>query len=86
MGPALGPPALSSAETVASWGNVLYLNQARGLLSHGVSFRMQSWYSLRLSSLCFLGHVYQNGTHNGLKENQYESSGRLRCLYTVTPS
>lgn len=52
MGPALGPPALSSAETAASWGNVLYLNQARGLLSHRVSFRMQSWYSLRLSTVC----------------------------------
>lgn len=52
MGPALGPPALSSAEAAASWGSVLYLNQARGLLSHGVSFRMQSWYSLRLSTVC----------------------------------
>lgn len=52
VGPALGPPALSSAEAAASWGSVLYLNQARGLLSHGVSFRMQSWCSLRPSTVC----------------------------------
>lgn len=38
-GPALGPPALSSAEIAASWGSVLHLNQTGGLLSHAGQFQ-----------------------------------------------
>lgn len=38
-GPALGPPALSSAEMAASWGSVLHLNQTEDLLSHPGQFQ-----------------------------------------------
>lgn len=86
MGPALGPPALSSAEATASWGSVLYLNQARGLLSHGVSFRMQSWCSLRRSTVCvfWVTCIKMGPIMVGRKTSARAQAGCGVC--TVTPS
>lgn len=78
------------------WAHLLFLCTDSSFLGQCVIFEsglgpFESWCQFQdaelvLSwtehSLCFLGHMYQNGS----KGNQREGSGRLWCLYTVTPS
>lgn len=64
-GPALGPPALFSAEMTAPWGSVLHLNQTGDLLSHTGQFQDAEVVSLDTfllteQRLWFLGHMFQN--------------------------